>query len=116
MEYEIHEKNNKKLMALVDIDDTICFYQSERSYELAIPNYENIEKINKLYEQGWTIIYWTARGSSQPQNTNRLQYLRELTLKQLKEWKAKFHNLEMGDKKPLFDMVIDDKAKRIEEI
>ena len=45
-----------------------------------------------------------------------MEEYRALTLKQLKDWGAKFHNLEVGDKKPLYDLVIDDKAKRIEEL
>ena len=28
----------------VDIDETICFFPEKRIYELAVPNYENIEK------------------------------------------------------------------------
>ena len=49
--------------ALVDIDETICFYPNERRYNLSEPNFKNIAKINKLYDEGWKIIYWTARGS-----------------------------------------------------
>jgi hypothetical protein len=113
---EIHNKNNDILKALVDIDETICFYDGDRIYEKAIPNSENIDKINALYLEGWTIVYWTARGSTQPNNKKRLEDLRALTIKQLNEWGANYHELEMGDKKPLFDLVIDDKAKRIEEL
>lgn len=116
MKNEIHSKNNKVPIAFVDIDETICFYDSERMYENAVPNYENIAKINKLYHEGWMIIYWTARGSTQPDNHERLDYIRELTTNQLKKWGALYHKLEIGDKKPLFDLVIDDKAKRIEEL
>ena len=47
----------------VDIDETICFYEGERNYIFAIPNKENIAKINKLYEEGHKITYWTARGT-----------------------------------------------------
>jgi hypothetical protein len=113
---EIHNKNNETLTALVDIDETICFYEGERIYELAIPNSNNIAKINALYDEGWDIIYWTARGSTQPTNKQRLKQLRALTINQLNEWGAKYNELEIGDKKPLFDLVIDDKAKRIEEL
>lgn len=116
MQKETHDKHNKIPIAFVDIDETICFYDGDRIYEQAVPNYENIAKINSLYEQGWIIIYWTARGSSQPDNKNRLQYVKELTLKQLNEWQAKFHELKIGDIKPLYDLIIDDKAKRIEEL
>jgi hypothetical protein len=116
MNQEVHHKNNQSPTAFVDIDETICFYDGERIYEQAIPSQENIAKINKLYDDGWVIIYWTARGSANPDNTERLNYLRDLTTKQLIGWGAKFHRIEMGDKKPLYDLVIDDRAKRIEEL
>lgn len=116
MSKEIHNKNNEKPIAFVDIDETICYYQGDRIYELAVPSRENIDKINKLYNNGWIIVYWTARGSTQPHNIERLEYLRQLTLQQLATWGALFHKLEMGDKKPLYDLVVDDKAKRIEEL
>jgi len=112
-----HTKNNKYPTAFVDIDETICFYDNDdRVYEQAVPSEHNIAKINKLYDEGWIIVYWTARGSSDVTNTQRLEYYRKLTIEQLSTWGAKYHRLEVGDKKPLYDLVIDDKAKRIEEL
>ena len=62
---KIHKKNNVgKQKVFVDIDETICFYDDDRIYENAIPSKENIDKINKLYDEGHQITYWTARGSS----------------------------------------------------
>lgn len=113
---ESHNKYNQDPVAFVDIDETICFYDGERIYENAIPDYNNITKINKLFDNGWRIIYWTARGSTQPSNYERLEGLRQLTIGQLHLWGAKYHELQMGDKKPLYDLIIDDKAKRIEEL
>ena len=98
----------------VDIDETICFYSGERKYDLAEPNYNNIDKINKLYDEGNIITYWTARGSS-TFSVLRLEQYRRLTKSQLEEWGCKYHFLELGNK-PQFDLFIDDKAKRIEEI
>ena len=48
----------------VDIDETICFYDGvdRLGYKNAIPNYDNIDKINKLYDEGNYIKYWTGRG------------------------------------------------------
>ena len=40
----------EKRVALVDIDETICFYSDKRRYDLAEPNDENIAKINKMVE------------------------------------------------------------------
>ena len=110
MSYKIHNKNNVDIKkALVDVDETICFYEGDRMYEKAIPDLDNIAKINKLYDEGWYITYWTARGGS-----CGIDYY-TLTANQLDTWGAKYHALSVG-KKALFDLVIDDKAKRIEEL
>ena len=97
------------MIIYVDIDETICFYPEKREYSLAKPNLENINKINKLYEEGHTIVYWTARGA-----TTGLDWY-DLTLKQLSRWKCKHHKLKVGNK-PHYDLLICDKTKRIEEI
>jgi dTDP-glucose 4,6-dehydratase len=104
-------EEGKKKIAWVDIDETICFYSGERKYNLAEPSYDNIAKINKLYDSGeWKIIYWTARGS-----VSGIDYS-EFTIEQLVSWGCKFHELRCGRVKGHFDMIIDDKAKRIEEL
>ena len=99
----------------VDIDETICNRESStdfgttHDYTKAKPIQNNIDKINELYDQGNTIVYWTARGSrKQIDWTN-------LTQQQLSDWGCKYHELICGKDKGAFDMVIDDKAKRIEE-
>lgn len=86
----------------VDIDETICEYEGLREYALAKPIKKNIEKINKLYDDGHIIVYWTARGTMTGLDWN------ELTGKQLKEWGAKYHSYKMG--KPAYDVFICDKA------
>jgi len=105
--------------ALVDIDETICFYPEKRSYDLAEPDQDNIAKINKLHDEGWKIIYWTARGGSEKSKKLGKCYY-DFTWKQLESWGCKFHELCTGTKgnylKPPYDLVIDDKAKRIEEV
>ena len=93
----------------VDIDETICFYDGERIYPKAIPHFENIAKINKLYDEGNVIIYWTARGA-----ITKIDWT-EVTTKQLKLWGCKYHELKMNHK-PDYDLLICDKTKRIEEI
>ena len=105
--------NNEQKVALIDIDETICFYSDKRRYDLSEPNYENIAKINQLYVDGWKIIYWTARGSS-----SGIDYT-EHTRSQLDSWGCKYHDLITGtsaNPKPHFDLIVDDKAKRIEEL
>ena len=99
----------------VDIDETICFYNSieeRKSYYNAIPYPENIDKINSLYNNGAIIVYYTARGSVYRE---RIQEYIALTEEQLKSWGAKYHKLSVGEKPP-YDLIICDKSKRIEEI
>ncbi|HAI40938.1 MAG TPA: hypothetical protein DCM40_23930 [Maribacter sp.] len=91
----------------VDIDETICRYEGERNYPDAVPIKENIEKINSLYNEGHTVVYWTARGS-----VTKMDW-RELTKQQLDTWGAKYTELKLG--KPHYDLFICDKAINTEE-
>ena len=95
----------------VDIDESICFYDGvdRLGYKNAIPNEKNIAKINKLYDEGHTITYYTARGA-----VSKIDYF-NLTKNQLDSWNCKYHNLSVGEK-PDYDLLICDKTKRIEEI
>tara|TARA_R110002020_G_scaffold78506_4_gene197417 strand:- start:28 stop:336 length:309 start_codon:yes stop_codon:yes gene_type:complete len=86
----------------VDIDETICEYGDVREYPLAEPIQSRIQKINELYDEGHTIVYWTARGSVTKKDWT------ELTVLQLNEWGAKYHKVELG--KPHYDLYIDDKS------
>lgn len=97
------------MLVYVDIDETICYYDGQRQYDLAIPLYENIKKINDLYDQGNKIVYWSARGSK-----TKIDW-REVTEKQLELWGCKYHQLIVGEKPP-YDLIICDKSKRIEEL
>ena len=84
---------------VVDIDGTIC--KEEGKVIGRKPYKDRIEKINKLFDEGHKIVYWTARGSV----TQRLWF--NITYEQLKSWGCKFHELRMG--KPAYDLFIDDK-------
>ena len=90
------------MIIYVDVDETICFYEGERHYPDAIPNQDRIKEINKLYEDGHTIVYWTARGS-----TTGIDWT-GATKDQLAEWGAKHHDVKLG--KPHFDLYICDKS------
>ena len=46
----------------VDIDGTICSQTVGRDYHKAMPWWERIATINKLYDEGHNITYFTARG------------------------------------------------------
>ncbi len=93
----------------VDIDETICFYEGTREYSKALPIRDNIAKINKLYDDGNEITYWTARGTVTGFNWFKV------TQEQLSKWGCKYHHLSVGYK-PAYDLLICDKTKRIEEI
>lgn len=92
---------------IVDIDGTICT-NTDGEYEKAVPFKENIVAFNKLYEKGYKITYFTARGTSTGKDWT------ELTTRQLNEWGALYHELIMN-KKPSGDLYVDDKASNIED-
>mgnify|MGYP001287017220 CR=1 FL=1 len=108
----------KKNTYFVDIDGTIC-KTKDSDYENSKPIKERIQKMNELFDEGHEIHYWTARGGSDKSKANGRCYY-EYTWKQLESWGCKFHDLSTGSKgsyiKPPNDLVIDDKAKRIEDI
>ena len=67
----------------VDIDNTICFTNGW-DYEKSIPNVLNIKKVNKYYNDGHNVIYWSARGSSRGLERDlldRIDRLREIVKK-----------------------------------
>jgi len=93
------------MIYMVDIDGTICRTPKvglAHDYENSTPITHRIDKINKLYDQGNIILYWTARGSGSGIDWT------ELTTKQLNDWGCKFHEVRLG--KPSYDVWIDDKA------
>ena len=89
------------MIVYIDIDETICETPKSRDYAKAMPIQENIEKANKLFEEGNTVIYWTARGTGTGIDWS------DLTKSQLASWGVKYHDLKFG--KPVYDLFIDDK-------
>lgn len=89
------------MIIYVDIDETICTKSEDLNYANAKPIPERIKKINTLFNEGNTIIYWTARGT-----VTGIDW-RKVTEKQFNEWGVKYHNLMFG--KPAYDLFIDDK-------
>jgi hypothetical protein len=94
------------MIYVVDIDGTIC-KSVKPDYKTAVPLYDRIEKINKLYDQGHEIHYWTARGG----RTGIDWY--DLTKQQLDEWGCKYTSFKTG--KPSYDVWIDDLAINAKE-
>jgi len=95
------------MIIMVDIDGVIC-NNTWGEYKKAKPFKENIEKINKLYDEGNRIILWTTRGVITGIDWEKL------TKQQMKEWNVKYHELKLD--KPYYDLFIDDRTKRIDEI
>lgn len=89
------------MVIYIDIDNTICKTKDTTDYNKSKPIKKNINKANRLYNQGNIIVYWTARGSVTGINW------RKETEKQLKDWGVKYHELKMD--KPYYDLFIDDK-------
>ena len=89
------------MIIYVDIDETICISPENRDYTLADPIVNNIQKINKLYDEGNKIVYWTARGTG-----SGIDW-RSVTENQFETWGVKYHELHFG--KPIYDLFIDDK-------
>ena len=101
----------------IDIDGTICTPGTCKScqYEGATPKKDRIKVINKLYDEGNYIIYFTARAmgrnSDLPNEEARIkakEIIEPLTKMQLDIWGCKYHELIMG--KPHADLFIDDKG------
>ena len=104
----------------IDIDGTICTPTVGRDYHKAQPWQDRIKVLNKLYDEGNYIIYFTARAmgrfANQPHSVASVkakEVLFELTRQQLEEWGVKYNELIMG--KPHADFFIDDKGVKDED-
>jgi hypothetical protein len=96
-------KNYNSSMAsyCFDIDGTI-FHTPGSDYPNSQPIPHRIAIVNKLYEEGHQITFFTARGT-----TTGIDW-RELTEAQLNQWGVRYHRLILG--KPHADLYIDDKG------
>ena len=104
----------------VDIDGTICTPTVGRDYHKAEPWQDRIKVLNKLYDEGNHIIYFTARAMGRFSGYSHSiaakkaeEVLFDLTKQQLDEWGVKYHELIMG--KPHADYFIDDKGVKDED-
>ena len=91
---------------IIDIDNTICD-TSTPSYLEAKPYKKLIEHFNELYDKGYHLTYYTARGGN-----SGIDWTYE-TSKQLKKWGVKYNKLIMH--KPSYDLWIDDKCINIDD-
>ncbi len=104
----------------IDIDGTICTPTVGRDYHKAEPWQDRIQVINKLYDEGNYIIYFTARAMGRFSGYSHSiaakkaeEVLFDLTKQQLDDWGVKYHELIMG--KPHADYFIDDKGVKDED-
>lgn len=89
----------------VDIDGTLCIDQHGwLEYEKAVPILENIEKINRLYDEGNTIIIFTARYSEGT----------VVTVEWLNKHGVKYHEIVFD--KVIANCYIDNDSKKMEEV
>ena len=100
---------------IVDIDGTICEQMSDFKYGEGGVFYNRLKYLNKLYDEGNQIIYYTARGMGEFDGSYRLSNKKwyNITEKQLEKWGAKYTKLIIG--KYSGDCYIDDKAINSEE-
>jgi quercetin dioxygenase-like cupin family protein len=91
----------------IDLDNTLC-KTIDGDYSNSEPIVERIHRVNKLKEEGHTVVIWTARGSK-----SGIDY-RELTVKQLTEWNIQYDELLLG--KPDYDVYIDDKSFNVDTL
>ena len=88
---------------VIDIDGTIC--KEEGKVIGRKPYLDRIAKINKLYDEGHRIVFYTARGLKSGRGE---EHYRPITEQQLKEWGCKYHELDF--KRHDADVFVDDKA------
>ncbi|MFN8528536.1 MAG: acylneuraminate cytidylyltransferase family protein [Anaerolineae bacterium] len=91
-----------------DIDGVIATITLNNQYNLAQPITSAINIINRLFDEGNTIVLFTARGSA-----TGIDW-REVTRQQMEQWGVKHHRLEFG--KPPADYYIDDKLISLDDL
>ena len=106
---------NFKIIAF-DLDGVLCDRPNniehllENKYDYCYPIQKNIDVINRLYEEGYYIKIYTARGMSTFSNNKSMVYekLFDKTKKFLVQHNVKHHELIMG--KEHYDLLVDDKV------
>ena len=98
----------KKKTICFDLDNIICT-TTKNYYKKSIPKKNVIRLINKLYNEGHTILIFTARGMTTYKGNVSLilKKYKKLTKNQLKLWNVKYDKIIFG--KPSYDIYVDDK-------
>ena len=98
---------------ILDFDDTLA-HAVNRDWGNAKPNTQLIDKTNKLFDDGWTIDIFTARGSISCNSREEASAKYQPEMEQwLKKNGVKYHSISFN--KPLAAYYIDDKAMTPED-
>lgn len=107
--------NLKKKLFCFDLDGVICSnikYKNSNliNYNKSKPIRSAVMAINKLYDDGHTIVIYTARGMTRYNGNISFikKKLYKITTNSLKSWKLKYNKLVFG--KIYYDFIIDDKS------
>jgi capsule biosynthesis phosphatase len=99
-------KHHKRIV--LDFDDTLAF-TTNRDFKNAKPNVDLIKKTNRLYDEGWQIDIFTARGSISCETRKEAKHKYEFEMEQwLLEHGVKYNLLSF--EKPLAAYYVDDKG------
>ena len=85
-----------------DLDGTLCHTEGS-DYPEARARPDRIAVINRLYDEGHTVVIDSARGSTTGKDWSAL------TLRQLRDWGVRFHHARTGIKF-YGDVYVDDKG------
>jgi len=89
----------------VDMDGVLCNC-TMGDYTKAEPNVGNIRKVNKLFDDGYMVVVWSAR-----KHDDDPLGVFNLTKAQLDKWGVRYHVLSFD--KPMYDILVDDKARDV---
>lgn len=97
------------MIYVFDIDGTVC-NNTYGKYDEAKPFVDRVQTINKLFDEGNEVIFFTARGmntfAGDIEKVNKKYY--DFTMKQLLSWGLRYTKLVLG--KPAADFYVDDKG------
>ena len=107
---------NKQKTIAFDLDDVLCYrpegyeHLGPEKYDHCKPYDVNINLVNSLYDDGYKIVIYTARGMTQFKGNvvDIYTHLYNKTNLQLNSWGLKYHSLVMG--KIHYDVLVDDKV------
>ncbi len=105
---------NKQCTFVIDLDGTLCSQESTGTYYKAKPIKEMIDKVNTLYDAGYKIVIFTARGMDTCKgDVERVLWnYTKITKDWLEANGVKYHELMFG--KPSATFHVDDKAMTLD--